>query len=162
MKLRTKFQDEDFDLGEVVEGVIVECLGKYEEELRVVATAAKGGQHTFYYSSIKKFMDDWEDAPEEYWFVAGRGAVEHTLATGDENDPFDKGRREIGNYFATKEEAEKAVERLRAWKRLKDTITCIDRATFDDVGTATLFIRYEEEYHKKVQEYLDLLFGGEE
>lgn len=65
MRLKTKFQDEDFDLGEVVDGVIVECLGKHEEELRVIVTAAKGGQHIFCYSSIKKFMDDWEDAPEE-------------------------------------------------------------------------------------------------
>lgn len=28
--------------------------------------------------------------------------------------------KEIGNYFETKEEAEKAVEQLKAWKRLKD------------------------------------------
>lgn len=70
--------------------------------------------------------------------------------------------REIGNYFETREDAEKAVDKLKAWKRLKDTIIRIDRASFDDVGTATLFIRYKKENHKEVNKDLDLLFGGEE
>ena len=34
---------------------------------------------------------------------------------------FDHGRFEIGNCFQTKEEAEKVVEKLKAWKRLKDS-----------------------------------------
>lgn len=33
---------------------------------------------------------------------------------------FDSVRNSIGNSFPTSEEAEKTVEKLRAWKRLKD------------------------------------------
>ena len=105
MKLKTKFQDEDFELGEVVEGVIVECLGKHEEELRVIATAAKGGQHTFYYSSIKKFMDDWEDYEEP------KGIRSISVSYGD---------KRITIEFSTREETVEAYEKLTAWKRLKD------------------------------------------
>lgn len=56
--------------------------------------------------------------------------------------------------------AKEVLLKLRAWERLKDTITRIDRASFDNVGTATLFIRYEKKDYKKVKEDLDLLFGG--
>lgn len=58
--------------------------------------------------------------------------------------------------------AKEVLLKLKAWERLKDTITCIDRASVDDVGTVTLFIRYEGKDHKKVQADLDLLFGGED
>ena len=34
---------------------------------------------------------------------------------------IDRNRLEIGNCFQTEEEAEKAVEKLKAWKRLKDS-----------------------------------------
>lgn len=116
MKLRTKFEDEDFKLGEVVDA-IVESLGKYDKELKVIATAAKGGQHTFYYSSIEAFIADWEDAPKKYWYIDCDGMIvdDKDLGTG-----FDKDCKEIGNYFETEEEADKAVEKLKAWKRLKD------------------------------------------
>ena len=106
MKLKTKFQDEDFDLGEVVEGVIVECLGRHEEKLRVIAPVAKGGQHTFYYSSIKKFMDDWEDASEEpKGIIKVKKSIFPTC---------------VYIEYSTEKEAEKAIEKLKAWKRLKD------------------------------------------
>jgi hypothetical protein len=41
-------------------------------------------------------------------------------AMNDANDEEDVARKAIGNYFETKEEAELAVEKLKAWKRLKD------------------------------------------
>lgn len=105
----------------------------------------------------------WEEykEPKEFWYIEPNGVI----ARIDEWDCCTENDREvmrlIGNCFETKEEAEKAVEKLKAWKRLKGTITRIDRASFDDVGTATLFIRYEGKDHKKVQKDLDLLFGGE-
>lgn len=37
------------------------------------------------------------------------------------NDYIDRSRFEIGDCFQTKEEAERAVEKLKAWKRLKDS-----------------------------------------
>lgn len=115
--------------------------------------------------------EEWEDAPEEpktYWFIDAYGNIvqnEITKHYGDEYTDMTaayESQKQIGNHFETPEEAEKAVEKLKAWKRLKDTITRIDTASFDDVGTATLFIRYKGKDHKKVSEELDLLSGGEE
>lgn len=156
MKLKTKFQDEDFDLGEVVEGVIVECLGKHEEGLRVIATAAKGGQHTFYYSSIKKFMDDWEDAPEE---PKGIVKVEQSFIPTC-----------VYIECSTEEEAEKVAKRLRAWERLKDK-----GFRFKGITPMEYFIRFtynkpqqilDNQQHPGVAQQfnndLDLLFSGED
>lgn len=97
--------------------------------------------------------------PKKYWYIDYGGRIK---AMNDADDEEDVARKEIGNYFSSREEAEKAVEKLQSWKKLKDTITRIDRASFDDVGTATLFIRYKGKDHKKVQKLLNLLFGGEE
>ena len=58
MKLRTKFQDEDFELGEVVD-VAMATMPDGRVILR--GKAAKGGLHTFYYKSLKDLTDNWED-----------------------------------------------------------------------------------------------------
>lgn len=162
MKLKTKFQDEDFDFGEIVEGVVVECLGKHEEKIRVIATAAKGGQHTFYYSSIKKFMDDWEDAPEEpkeHWCVTMYGGITRIK---DDEEPIDD-LIEIGNYFSSKEDAYDAWERLKAWKRLKDKGF---RFRWIDMQTGEIkygfFLEEGQKITRDDEDDLLALFGGEE
>lgn len=107
-------------------------------------------------ATLKSLTEEWEDAleePKEFYVVDLDGEI---LPSDFEDKTIEKSK-ELGNYFGTKEEAEKVVEKLKAWKRLKGTITRIDKASFDDVGTATLFIRYKEEDHKKVKEALDLL-----
>lgn len=98
-----------------------------------------------------------KEEPEEIWYIDFQGMVRS--ASKEENDWFKE--NEIGNCFETKEEAEKAVEKLKAWKRLRDkgfeftgwkrdekyygdfTITAADQTSCDDKD-------------------LDLLFGGEE
>ena len=163
MKLKTKFQDEDFELGEVVDANMF-YSGDIRQGFKVVAVAKAGGQHSFYYNSVKDFTDHWEDAPEEpkeYWWIDSCGDA----LQEDFNGGFVDTQRElIGNKFETKEESEKAVEKLRAWKRLRDKgfkfggytdtsgdlFSCqVIRCSFDDFG---------EESRKD----LDLLFGGGE
>lgn len=70
------------------------------------------------YGSLAELNDEWEDyeEPKEYWYY-------DTTKNGVDKITHleDKGKDQaIGNYFETKEEAEKAVEKLKAWKRLKD------------------------------------------
>lgn len=74
---------------------------------------------TGYYNSLAKLNSEWEDyeEPKEYWYIDPEGTI---ICEPDDEAPYDDYRKQIGNYFETKEEAEKAVERLRAWKRLKD------------------------------------------
>lgn len=80
-------------------------------------------------ATLESLTKEWEDAPEEpkkYWFIDAYGNIvqnEITKHYGDEytdmTDAYEN-QKQIGNYFDTPEEAEKAVEKLRAYKRLKD------------------------------------------
>lgn len=56
-KLRTKFQDEDFELGEVVDA---DVNGNYN---RIVVFVSKdgGGSHTFNYRYIEDLENDFEE-----------------------------------------------------------------------------------------------------
>ena len=154
MKLKTKFQDEDFDLGEVINANI--HYGGYDR-IKLIATAARGGEHTFYFESLKELNGMFEDydEPKVIWWLNDEGCVNHTA--GEVDEYFEK-NREIGNYFETKEEAEKAVEKLKAWKRVKD-------AGFKFVGNGaglhTLRYSYEGEWCLIAEDF-NLLFGGEE
>lgn len=74
------------------------------------------------YKKLTDLYADWEDVPEEpkeYWYIdTSEGTiVEHSYA---QYKTTDKERKEIGNFFETEEEAEEAVEKLEAAKRLKD------------------------------------------
>ena len=53
----------------------------------------------------------------EYWYVTDNGYI---CTNTDDGDSWDEYRKEIGNYFSSREEARKAVKKLKAWKRLKD------------------------------------------
>lgn len=165
MKLRTKFQDEDFELGEVVEGVIVESLGRYEKGLRVITTAAKGGQHTFCYSSIKKFMDDWEDAQEEpkkYWYITGEGVI---CRDDIKHSEWIEERKAIGNYFEIEEEAKRAAEKLKAFTRLKERgfrFVGWQDSVSDNNPDMALFKLDEHAWEASTCDDLDLLFSGED
>jgi hypothetical protein len=107
-----------------------------------------------HYSSLAELNAEWEDyeEPEEYYFIADFGGIcarDKGKIVEDEED-----RKAIGNYFETKEEAEKAVEKLKAWKRLRDKGFRFER----------WFGRWlvGGEYNDETRADLDLLFGGEE
>ena len=70
------------------------------------------------YDSLAELNAEWEDVPEEpkeYWYIYGNQILKNEC-----DGVLEDGFKEIGNYFETKEEAERAVEKLKAWKRLKD------------------------------------------
>ena len=120
------------------------------------------------YKTLAHLNEEWEDyrqQAEQFYFIDDEGDVEEESTEWEASLECMKA---IGNYFETKEEAEKAVEKLKAWKRLKDkgfkfegwagvckkinfTIESFDKGDclprFLDVETAN---------------DLDLLFGGEE
>lgn len=120
------------------------------------------------YSSLESLTKEWEDyeEPKEYWYIdTTEGAiVEHTC---EQFELTDKERKEIGNYFSSREEAEKAVEKLKAWKRLKDKGFRFDGWTIDDGLRISICTNmgcggiYDDD-KKEMKSYLDSLFGGEE
>lgn len=124
-----------------------------------------GRVEQFFFDSLKD-LADWEDyeEPETFWYMTAWGDVKEYS-----QDQFAiKQKIAIGNYFDSREEAEKAVEKLKAWKRLKDK-----GFSFDPVGryealcgngfnipiTATM--PPEAYTDTEVSKDLDICFGGE-
>lgn len=162
MKLETKFQDKDFELGEVVKARVTTYYD--ENKVVVMADRARGGVSRFEYNSIKDFTDHWTDPPEEpkgYWFIdcAAPYPVDFCEFNIDTEDD-----KAIGNYFETKEEAEKAVEKLKAWKRLKDKGVKLEIVTIGHrkylEPTAEDDKTFDEA--KELIKDFELIFGGEE
>lgn len=116
------------------------------------------------YNSLAELNEEWEDykEPKEYWYIDCYGMVIRSLVNDNE---WDERRKEIGNYFETKEEAEKAVEKLKAWKRLKDKGLEFDGWILPDrrigLSLPASFFPCKGRIDKKTEKDLDLLFGGE-
>ena len=91
------------------------CFANWNDPTLIIAD--DHGVQLAKYNSLAKLNEKWEDAPDEYWCISCCGDVDNEV---DEGTEVDKTCKEIGNYFETKEEAEKAVEKLKAVKRLKD------------------------------------------
>lgn len=117
------------------------------------------------YSSLAELNEEWEDyeEPKQYWFIATDGRVLECNEYANE-DACWNGEKAIGNFFETREEAEKAVEKLKAWKRLKDKGIEFYGWRKKHTGTYDFLARWKEvppKMHDIIDD-LDLLFGGEE
>lgn len=122
-----------------------------------------GDLHLDDFDSLVELNDEWEDyeEPKEYWFISDRGEIFHT----EDNMSIDEKRKFFGNYFDTREEAEKAVEKLKAVKRLKDKsisfeVKVIDRKWYLE-PKAEPQQRTFDEAHDAFKDIM-FIFGGEE
>lgn len=92
--------------------------GEVKDFALVVANSSVGDM------TLAELNEEWEDAPEEpkkYYYITSCGETTHRGYRLWENESiYDKNRKQIGNHFETEEEAERAVEKLKALKRLKD------------------------------------------
>lgn len=124
------------------------------------------GKKTIQFKSIEE-LEEWEDyeEPKEYWGIdyssCHKGGIEEFTYDDDNIDEFNKS---IGNYFETKEEAEQAVEKLKAWQRLKDKGADFYGWRRNQTGTYELYLRWEDRIPRsyEIKNDLNLLFGGEE
>ena len=156
MKLRNK------KTGEVVECSIIPIDGNgYVNESLLFENG----------DSIEELNKNWEDyeEPKEYWFITSCGAVE--VYTDAEQPAVADMHKQFGNYFESEEEAEKAVERLKAITRLNkcglrfEGYDDRDRANGGDI---VIYAHVDipnnnllEEAQPDMLKDLDLLFGGE-
>lgn len=167
MKLRNK-----------ITGEIVDVRMSYREDTAPIVvsetTCDENGQSQGWpYNSLAELNEEWEDAPEEpkeYWYIDCYGEVLHAFYNGNE---WDEQRKLIGNYFETKKEAEKVIEKLKAWKRLKDKgfrFKGLDRfgnirfEVDDEYKFLHLNLYPFRKFEKDEIEFLEdleLLFGGE-
>ena len=80
------------------------------------------------YKNLAELNEEWEDyeEPKKYWFIDAYGNIvqnEITKHYGDEYTDMTneyENQKQIGNHFETEAEAKKAVEFLKALKKLKD------------------------------------------
>lgn len=78
-------------------------------------------------ATLKDLVKEWEDYEEPkdkgYWYIDDLCRIHYSSELLDEiNDRPNNCmiRKLCGNYFDTREEAEAVVEKLKAWRRLKD------------------------------------------
>ena len=108
------------------------------------------------YESLADINKEWEDyeEPKRTWYIDTWGSIRELEAMeipiGWEEKPILE--------FGTKEEAEKAVEKLKAFKRLKDKGLRFSHHSFLDRRISYKVPVADE----KIGKDLDLLFGGEE
>lgn len=118
------------------------------------------------YNSLAELNEEWEDyqEPKECWYIDWNGEVQHFKNWHFSFDEDIEQCKQIGNYFKTKEEAEKAVEKLKAWKRLKDKGFKFDGYTPDFEGFWAIYPNDTEGTWCLAEDEadLDLLFGGED
>lgn len=162
MKLRNKKTGE---IGEFF------CSGDPCMEEITLGVEFENGE-TVKYNSLSKMTEEWEDyekPKENYWYIDADGEVCSYYATRERT----KELREIGNYFETREEAEKAVEKLKALTRLRKK-----GFKFTGFSEGKIEFKLNEEYseftyngydegcewyiNSEVNNDLEFLFGGEE
>ena len=159
MKLKTIFQDEDFELGEIVDADIATMP---DGRLKLQAKAMRGGLHTFFYESKDEFDNNWGSVLPRYYYITEYGPIEYDEIFEEDKEVIDS-RKSIGNYFETEEEAELAVRKLQAYKRLKDKGFKFNgwiREHKNGSSDITIASFIDEDYD--ITNDLDLLFGGEE
>lgn len=132
----------------------------------------------YHHKTLEKFpniLDEWfeeVEEPKNFWFIDEYSPACGVLAKNYNPDfwrydeyHIDK-LKQIGNYFSSKEEAEKAVEKLKAWKRLKDKglkfkgIIGYDETHFWFPNPNNIEFMFENRETRKDLNLL--LFGGEE
>lgn len=125
----------------------------------------------YHHKTLEKFPNILEELfeeveePEYYWFIRDGGNIDRA------NIGFStvEMHKELGNYFSSKEEAERAVEKLKAWKRLKDLGAKFNDYNLGDLsGTDYIGDKYlieldglTNEKVCRVKSDLDLLFSQE-
>ena len=118
---------------------------------------------------IEAGWTDYEE-PKEYWYIDWTPEI-GVYNKRDVISGYDNRLKEIGNYIETKKEAEKAVEKLKAWKRLKDAGYYFKPDAIEEGLKHNFILRLECEQEKIMKplgecksNYRDLkiLFGGEE
>lgn len=117
--------------------------------------------------TLKELNNGWEDyydEPKEYWYIDDAGVIQIDQVLASEINM----RKSIGNYFESKTEAVKAVEKLKAWKRLKDKgfrfghwVTVTEKKC-GKVEFKCDDIRLSFDEARKFYDDITLLFGGEQ
>ena len=133
------------------------CFANWDSPVLIIMD--KNGVQLAKYNSLAELNEEWEDyeEPKEYWYIDYDGGI---LCSEIDNSSAEKMMISMGNHFNSIEEAEKAVEKLKAWKRLKDKGFSFHGWNGTEIGSNISYI--SEFYYEGCADDMDLLFGGEE
>lgn len=101
---------------------------------------------------------------QKYYLLDSNGSVYDSVWS---NDYIDRNRSEIGNCFESREEAEKAVEKLKAWKRLKDSglkFKDWNKSNYDKTFCINAEVKHDVvafDFFKDLRVALDMEIGNE-
>lgn len=116
------------------------------------------------YNSLAELNAEWEDyeEPKDFWSITMYGGRTHVNQV---NEPNISDLEEIGNCFNTKEDAEDAIDKLKAWKRLRHKGFRFTEWYNPDGCEPFIVIETnldnDDVENKELEKDLDLLFGGE-
>lgn len=153
MKLRNK------KTGEIAEASIL----NFELVVRYGDGRVEKYPLLFDYSNFEYYKE-----PKKYWFIDAYGNIvqnEITKHYGDEytdmTDAYEK-QKQIGNHFETEKETEKALNKLKALKRLEDKGLLIGKCTRNQTGTYSVLLSWDNvpPARKDVDADMRLVFGG--
>lgn len=117
----------------------------------------------WYKYDLSLLAEGWEyyEEPKEYWYITYNACV--VSAPAESNWEREE---EIGNRFETEKEAMKALEKLKAWKRLKNKGF---RFSNVDIYDQEITFKWTKDWcsmtngeQKEAERDLDILFGGDE
>ena len=116
------------------------------------------------YNSLAELNAEWEDyeEPKEHYFISNCGEAKAEKGHSLHRDQ----RIKIGNDFKSKEETESVIDKLKAWKRLKDKGFKFNNWDLDaddeDVNVLLSSDTYKGDKVYDFEKDLDICFGGEE
>lgn len=117
----------------------------------------------YYYNSLAELNEEWEDyeEPKVFWYIEGEGDIHH-IRTELCNELEIHTMKRIGNYFKTKEEAKKVVEKLKAITRLKNKGFRFSGFSYTKLCDYAKINIKATMINDSINDDLELLFGGEE
>ena len=116
------------------------------------------------YNSLAELNEEWEDYEEDelFYVISAEHKSGYQCVLKEDYPEICKVAKELGIRFETEKEAKKAVEKLKAWKRLKDKGI---EFTSWGYGVQNLYVKIrfnKTSWATETEPDLDLLFGGEE
>ena len=119
------------------------------------------------YYSLAELNEEWENYEDElYYIISAEHKDGYICALKEDYKELCETANELGIGFETEKEAQKAVEKLNAWKRLKDKNFHFLKYSALGCGEIEFSLNFEDMDDEgeigELRHDLDLLFGGEE
>jgi hypothetical protein len=130
----------------------------YGDDERIWVWIGDKSNPEYRYRTLAELNEEWQDyeEPKGNWTIDPMN--ENYIDDGKYTAPDELERyEELGLRFNTKEQAEKAVEKLKAWKRLSE-----NKYLFKRFITLLYSLNANCREYDEYLEDIELLFGGDE